>query len=117
MLNYTEYEIKTEGKREIRLILPCFYGEKSEFYHAKRMNSFYSTAADRIYEYALSFSPEDVRRMSFLCFTCVDAEESAITVTLDLSLRRIMYAGSCPTLRKQLVHSWKNGVLLWYKKV
>lgn len=120
MLEYTEYEVKSEGKREIRLILPCFAGELTkncrEFYNAARMNRFYSAAADRMYEYAQSLSDEDMRRMMFLCCTCVEMEGDSVTVTLNLSLRRVYYHGSCPTARKTIVHHWTDGILQRVKK-
>lgn len=115
MLEYTEYEVRAEGKRELRLILPCFSGDFTkncrEFYNAARMNRFYSAAADRMYEYAMSFSDEDVRRMIFLCCSYVEIDESAVNVTLELSLRRVYYRGSCPTMRKSIVHRWADGIL------
>lgn len=121
MLEHTKYEIIHEGKREIHIILPCFSCEISkkhrEFDNAIRMNRFYSALGDRMYEYALSFSDENIRRMQFNCTYSVlssessNAEDQIITVTLELSLRRFYYHNSCPTLRKQLKHIWKDGIL------
>lgn len=113
MLAYVFEEIRFDGRFSVILNLPCFIGDGSDFSSAARMNRFYEAAAGEMYRYAHSFPSDHVRRMSYLCCSCVEiSEDEVVTVTMDLILRRLLIGESCPTLRKQLIHRWKNGVLM-----
>ena len=120
MITCKTYTFREDEKRTLSLTLPCFSGigedeknEDKDFYAAARMNRFYGHAANELYEYAKSFFDEDLRRMSFLCHTETEfSDDGIITVTLRLTLHRLHSKEKFPTLRKSLVHRWKDGVLI-----
>ena len=120
MITCQTYTFREDGKHALSLNLPCFSGScgdagssDEDFYAAARMNRFYGHTANELYRYAQSFHDENVRRMTFLCRTDTEfSDDGTIVVTLNLTLRRLFAGESCPTLRKCLVHRWRDGVLI-----
>ena len=117
MITCQTYTFREDGKHTLNLTLPCFSGSApdkndEDFYAAARMNRFYGKTAEKLYEYARSFMDPNLKRLTFICRTDTDfADDGTIVVTLELTLRRLHENFGCPTLRRRLVHRWRDGVL------
>ena len=109
-MNCRDFILSQDGAHSCRIVLPCFEAdkpsEKPEF--ACRMNRFYSAAADAAYRYAQTLFDGTERRIGYFCSYEVRETEEATEVLLRFTLRRTGQAAS----RRELLHRWKDGVLL-----
>lgn len=103
-MDHCENVIEKPGARSVRISLPCFSSD-ADSRACTRMNSFYSHAADEIYEYALSLVESAEGRARFACTYEAEMSESDATVTLHLSYSRI----GTRTMRKSVTHRWRGG--------
>ena len=99
-MEYTEF---TAGNGRISLTLPVFSGGDD----ACRMNGFYAAALDALWNYGTELTERD-RRTGFFCVTRAEEENGILTVTLTLTCRRM----GDPSVRKTVVHRWRDGFLI-----
>jgi len=104
-MEYTEY---TAGDGRCALTLPVFHGEDA----ACRMNGFYKAALDTLWNYGSGLTEQD-RRCGFFCSPEILEENGILTVILHLTYRR----PGKPSLRKNVIHHWKDGYLYTGRKI
>jgi hypothetical protein len=114
MMDYNEYVISESGALSYRIAVPCFVGEGADFLVAARMNRFYCSALSEMFRYASAKANAGVRRRSYVCSFCVDdCDNRTIRVTLLVSERLVpMDGGRSQTLRKEISHVWREGVII-----
>ena len=102
MLEYSiiEYSSKSRG---CKIYYPVFSDQDESC--VKRMNDFYLRTAEAMDSYAAELSVSVNERIAYICKSSVDMCEETAEVKLFLSLRRTGHK----TLRKYLIHTWKNG--------
>ena len=113
-MDYSEYLISESGVLSYRIAVPCFIGEKGEFYTAARMNRFYSTALSEMHGYVSSRPGSNVRRRSYTCTFCVnESDGGGLCVTLFVLERLVPNDGSrSQTMKKEITHVWRDGVII-----
>ena len=102
-MDFCGYTVTAGGN--MTLTLPCFFGEED----ACRMNRFYDAAMAELYGMTLT---ENERRAGFFCRFAADEDDGIVTVRLELTYRR----PGAPSVRKTVVHRWRDGFLLRERK-
>ena len=103
-MEFTDYTVAADM---ISVTLPVFLGNED----ACRMNRFYEAALKELYAYGCELTKSD-RRTGFFCRPAVTEEDGILTVSLCLTCRR----SGTPSVRKIVVHHWKDGYLIRTKK-
>ncbi len=113
MITHSEYRITGGNEsKNYCLSLPCFTGDEQDFDAARRMNHFYSHAADNLYLWTKSYFTMDAGRISFDVGYDVDTTETNLTVNIHIVLRCKDRGKKTITRKRLLSHTWSGGYIL-----
>ena len=113
-MDYNEYVISESGALSYRISVPCFIGDGGDFLVAARMNRFYNAALSEMFRYVTTLKISDVRRRSYNCsFRITEDDSMTVCVTLIISERILPSdCGRSQTMRKEVTHKWREGVII-----
>ncbi len=103
-MEFSDYTVTAGG---MSVTVPVFHGAEE----ACRMNLFYESALVELYRYGCELT-EDDRRAGFFCRPVITEEDEILTVSLQLTYRR---SGE-PSVRKTVIHHWRDGYLFHPQK-